>query len=106
VPSEGETGAGAAHLGLGIVGVGLVASAGYFVTGSRTGNARIRRLLLIVVGGLFLYDYVAVNLPGSAALLKAWGPWGGLVLGAAGGLLGWGAWWLWTWLAERPDDGH
>jgi beta-N-acetylhexosaminidase len=105
-PPEGRAGAGAAYLGLGIVGVGLVASAGYFATGAAPGSARSRRLLLIVIGGLALYDYAAVNLPGSAALLQAWGPWGGLVLGAAGGLLGWGAWWLWARLAERTDGGH
>ena len=105
-PAQGEAAAGAAHLGLGIVGVGLVASAGYFVSGAQVGNMRVRRLLLILVGGLALYDYVAVNLPGSGALLREWGAWGGLALGIAGGLLGWGASWLWIWLAERADGGH
>jgi beta-N-acetylhexosaminidase len=105
-PGQGEATAGAAHLGLGIVGVGLVASAGYFAFGPQVGNMRVRRLLLISVGGLALYDYVAVNLPGSGALLQEWGAWGGLALGIAGGLLGWGASWLWVWLAERADGGH
>jgi beta-N-acetylhexosaminidase len=104
--AEGEAAAGAAHLGLGIIGVGLVASAGYFVSGPQLGNARVRRLLLILVGGLALYDYVAINLPGSGALLREWGAWGGLALGIAGGLLGWGASWLWVWLAEGADGGH
>jgi hypothetical protein len=67
---------------------------------------RVRRLLLILVGGLALYDYVAVNLPGSGALLQEWGAWGGLASGIAGGLVGWGASWLWVWLAERADGGH
>jgi hypothetical protein len=63
----------------------------------------VRRLLLTVVGGLALYDYAAVNLPGGSELLRAWG---GLALGVAGGLLGWGAAWLWSALAEGADRGH
>jgi beta-N-acetylhexosaminidase len=105
-PGRGKATAGAAHLGLGIVGVGLVASVGYFAFGPQVGNMRVRRLLLILVGGLALYDYVAVNLPGSGALLQEWGAWGGLALGIAGGLLGLGASWLWVWLAERADGGN
>jgi beta-N-acetylhexosaminidase len=102
-PGQAEGAAGAVQLGLGIIGVGLVASAGYFVSGSRVANARVRRLLLTVVGGLALYDYAAVNLPGGGELLRAWG---GLALGVAGGLLGWGAAWLWSALAEGADRGH
>jgi beta-N-acetylhexosaminidase len=100
-PADGEGGAGAMHLGLGMIGVALVASAGYLLPALRPGNARIRRLLLIVVGGLAVYDYAAVNLPGSGSLLQSWGPWGGLALGVSGGLLGWAAWWVWVQLGEE-----
>lgn len=104
-PPDSGSPAGAVHLGLGILGVGLVASAGYLVNGPLAASSRVRRLLLIAVGGLALYDYAAMKLPGSSKLLQHWGPWGGLALGAVGGLLGWGTAWLWAWLAESAEGG-
>jgi len=91
VPSDQGRGAvGLAGLGLALLGVAGLATVGYrqFV---RQGLGGVRAVLLIVIGGLVGYDYVALGLPGSRELLGSIGILGALmltVLGAAVGAAG------------------
>lgn len=71
---------------MGILGIATVAGGGYYFTARsrRWGPMRVRALLVALVGGLAVYNYVALGLPGAQAAIAALG---GLV-GAAAGLAG------------------
>ena len=90
-PSDrGRGSVGLAGLGLALAGVAGLATVGYrlFV---RQGLGGVRAVLLIVIGGLVGYDYVALGLPGSQALMGSTGILGALtltVLGAVAGAAG------------------
>jgi hypothetical protein len=53
-------------------------------------DTAVRKILLTVVGGLALYNYLALGLPGSDWLLQAAGARAGLVAAVLGSLAGWG----------------
>ncbi len=99
-PTE-EPGAHLGHLGLGLTGIAIVASVGYSAATSWSAWAdrRIRLMLIILLGGLLLYNYLALGLPGSEGALNAMGALAGFVSGFLGGGLGLGAAYLWErWL--------
>lgn len=84
-PPQPRTVTGADFL-MGILGIAMVAGGGYYYTARsrRWGPMRVRALLVAMVGGLAVYNYVALGLPGAGAAIEALD---GLV-GAAAGLAG------------------
>ena len=49
---------------------------------------RVRTVLLILIGGLVGYNYLALGLPGGQELLASLGIFAGLIISALGGLIG------------------
>ncbi len=89
-PSEAGQSVGLAELGLALASVAGLAAIGQrmFV---RQGLGGVRAVLLIVIGGLVGYDYLALGFPGSRELIGSSGVLGALmltVLGAAAGAAG------------------
>ncbi len=87
--TEGET-VSLAALSLALAGVAGLAGFGYRVF-VRQGLAGVRAVLLMVIGGLIGYDYLALGLPGSQELLGSVGVLGALIpslLGAVAGGVG------------------
>ncbi len=87
---DDTTSMNAFHLILGMLGVGVVAGLGY-LSAERQGvdiEIRVRYTFLPIIGGLMGYNYLALNLPGSALLLKAMGVVAGFVLAIASGVAG------------------
>ena len=98
-PGEGARQAvGFSDFLLGMVGIAIVAmSADRFGRrGVGRPGGRVRRLLMIVIGGLAGYNYLAWGLPGSGAI-EGWMGWAsGPVLAMLGGGLGLAAAWVWS----------
>ncbi len=76
----------------------LVGTAGAVYAGIRLENARwgTRWGLCAFAGGLLVYNYFAVGMPGSTKFAAANGMGGVLILTVLGLLVGWGAGWLWS----------
>ena len=76
----------------------LVGTAGAFYAGTRLENARwgTRWGLCAFAGGLLVYNYFAVGMPGSTKFAAVNGMSGVLILTVLGLLAGWGAGWLWS----------
>jgi len=96
-PNEDGQSVGLAELGLALASVAGLAVVGQrmFV---RQGLAGVRAVLLIVIGGLVGYDYLALGFPGSRELLGSSGVLGALmltVLGATAGAAGAYVWMRW-----------
>ena len=75
---------------LGFMGIALVGGAGYFVSnlnGLRKGM-QVRCVLVTVIGALAGYNYLALQLPGSATLIETIGAFAGLLLAVIGGVVG------------------
>lgn len=62
----------------------------------------LRWALCGVIGGTIAYNYLALELPGSAAFYRAWGTWGVLLAALVGVLLGWGVGFLWRQFFPTP----
>jgi len=75
---------------LGILGVAIVAGAGYISAERREVplSSRVRSTLLPIVCGLAGYNYLALNLPGSDALLESMGALAGMAFALAAGVVG------------------
>lgn len=85
---------GVGDLALAVPTIAVLAALGNAVVGSANGGGR-RLILLILCGGLIGYNYVALELPGSPALLESLDLFAGVVLAAAGSLLAGVAGYLW-----------
>ena len=84
-----------------IIAAGVV---GFFYLGKSSGSMRwgVRWALLAASGGLLMYSYLAVGLPGSSTFTDTYGDWGILWLTTLGVLLGWLAGWAWRrWMQTR-----
>lgn len=81
----------------------LAGAAGALYAGFRTESARwgTRWGLCALAGGLLVYNYFAVGMPGSGSFATANGIGGVLVLTILGLLAGWGAGWLWSQRREK-----
>ena len=106
----GGGGSRPAALGLGALLFGVavttaISAAGYGL-GRRTGGpAEARRLaLLVFVGGLLLYNYVGLRLPGAGILNQPLGGWGPGVGALLGGVVTMATWW-WQRRQESRDPG-
>jgi hypothetical protein len=78
---------------LAVLGSGLIVGATLLVEGrgGRSREEQIRFALGGCVGGLAVYNYLAIGLPGSGWLLEWLGPLAGFAAGAAGSA---GGWWI------------
>jgi beta-N-acetylhexosaminidase len=87
-------------VGLGELVVSLAGIAGLASVGhrffARKGLGSVRAALLIAIGGLLVYDYLALGLPGSAGLLRSGGAAGAAIVTWLGALAGAGGayWWM------------
>jgi beta-N-acetylhexosaminidase len=74
----------------------IISGANYWLIKSKSGLLwGVRAALLPLIGGMFTYTYLAVNMPGSKSLLEQLGIWGVMLFVVVGALIGAGAVWLW-----------
>lgn len=79
-------------------------AAGAYALGRASGSLRwgVRWAFASALGGLFMYTYIAIGMPGSSDFVKTYGSWGVLWLTLLGILLGWLAGWGWRrWLEAK-----
>jgi beta-N-acetylhexosaminidase len=88
----GSAGIGWFDLVLGLLGVGLVAGGSYVYVGrsERWLGSQQRCALVAAVGGLVVYNYLALGLPGASGVMGMLGNASGLLAGLLGGLIGLG----------------
>ena len=81
---------------------GLISAANYWLINLKSGlRWGVRAALLPLIGGMFTYIYLAINMPGSQPMLKDMGTWGVILLVIIGALIGAGAIWIWQRLEVR-----
>jgi hypothetical protein len=61
----------------------------------------VRAALLPLIGGMFTYTYVAINLPGSGRMMGKMGTWGVLLIVILGAAIGFGGLLIWQQLENR-----
>jgi beta-N-acetylhexosaminidase len=85
IPQAGQ--AGLEEFILAFLGVGLIAGIAYSVAvpGNPTSSERIRIALIAAIGALVGYNYIALGLPGSRALIIHLGPVMGMISAVIGG---------------------
>jgi beta-N-acetylhexosaminidase len=80
----------------------LVSAANYWLINLKSGlRWGVRAALLPLIGGMFTYIYLAINMPGSKPLLADMGTWGVILLVIIGSGIGAGAIWIWQSLDLR-----
>ena len=80
----------------------LISAANYWLVNLKSGlRWGVRAALLPLIGGMFTYIYLAIDMPGSEPMLKNMGTWGVLLLVIIGSLVGAGALWIWQRLDLR-----
>ncbi len=80
----------------------LISAANYWLVNLKSGlRWGLRAALLPLIGGMFTYIYLAVDMPGSEPMLKDMGTWGVLLLVTIGALVGAGTLWIWQQLDLR-----
>jgi hypothetical protein len=81
----------------------LISAANYWLINLKSGlRWGVRAALLPLIGGMFTYIYLAINLPGTESLLNELGTWGVLLLVSIGALIGAATIWIW----QRLDVRH
>jgi beta-N-acetylhexosaminidase len=81
----------------------LISVANYWLINYKSGlRWGVRAALLPLIGGMFTYIYLAINMPGSRPLLADMGTWGVILLVIIGAGVGAGAIWIW----QRLDLRH
>ncbi len=81
---------------------GLISAANYWFINLKSGlRWGVRAALLPLIGGMFTYVYLAINMPGSQPMLEDMGTWGVILLVTIGALVGAGAIWIWQLLDVR-----
>lgn len=85
-----------------VAGLGVVVGAGVVVNRRHEQNQARKLGLLLwgLIGGLILYNYFALGLPGSAVLVEM-GSWAAIVTTLTGGAIGLFVYWLWFLALER-----
>lgn len=80
----------------------IISGANYWVINLKRGLLwGVRAALLPLIGGMFIYIYLAINMPGSKSMLEQLGTWGVLLVVIIGALIGAGATWLWQMMESR-----
>ena len=96
IDDDGELGGtGLLDLAMGLLGMALVSSVGFVLTrrwGASPEQAPIRYALIGAVFALAGYDYLALDLPGSAIMLRSVGAWASLLVTIGMGILGLTLW--------------
>ncbi len=81
----------------------LISVANYWLINIKSGlRWGVRAALLPLIGGMFTYIYLAINMPGSKPLLNDMGTWGVILLVIFGAGIGAAAIWVW----QRLDLRH
>ena len=88
--AAGRQAVGWFDLVLGLLGVGLIAGGSYVYVGrsERWLGSQVRCALVAAVGGLVVYNYLALGLPGAGGVVGMLGSASGLLAGLLGGLIG------------------
>jgi beta-N-acetylhexosaminidase len=74
----------------------IISGINYWMINQKSGlRWGVRAALLPMIGGMFTYTYLSVNMPGSKSLLEQSGIWGVMLFVVVGALIGVGAVWLW-----------
>jgi beta-N-acetylhexosaminidase len=74
----------------------------YWVINQRSGlRWGVRAALLPLIGGMFMYFYLAINMPGSETMLQQLGTWGVILFVLIGAILGAAGSWLWQMMEVR-----
>jgi hypothetical protein len=80
----------------------LISAANYWLINLKSGlRWGVRAALLPLIGGMFTYSYLAINMPGSKPLLADMGTWGVILLVIIGASIGAGTIWIWQRLDLR-----
>jgi beta-N-acetylhexosaminidase len=76
--------------------IALISGGNYWIINNKRGlRWGIRAALLPLIGGLFTYTYLAINLPGSDTMIQKFGIWGVLLFSMIGTAVGVGAVLIW-----------
>jgi beta-N-acetylhexosaminidase len=89
--SSQSAGVSLVDLLMGVLGIGLTATIGHAAVTRRNNldqSDSIRIVIMVIIGGLLAYNYLALRLPGSEQLLDLLGASTALVFGIMGGALG------------------
>jgi beta-N-acetylhexosaminidase len=80
----------------------LFSGANYWLINLKSGlRWGVRAALLPLIGGMFTYIYLAINLPGSDSMLQQMGTWGVMLFVIFGAVIGAGAVWIWQMMDFR-----
>jgi beta-N-acetylhexosaminidase len=81
----------------------LISAANYWLINLKSGlRWGVRAALLPLIGGMFTYIYIAINMPGSRPFLNDMGTWGVILLVILGAGIGAATIWIW----QRLDLRH
>ncbi len=76
--------------------IGLISGANYWFINLKSGlRWGVRAALLPLIGGMFTYIYLAINMPGTRPMLEQMGTWGVMLFVILGSVIGAGATWIW-----------
>ena len=79
-----------------------ISGANYWIINLRSGlRWGVRAALLPIIGGMFMYIYLAGNMPGSETTLKALGTWGVVLFVLIGAAIGAAGSWIWQMMELR-----
>ncbi len=80
----------------------IISGVNYWLTNLKSGlRWGIRAALLPLIGGMFTYIYLAINMPGSDSMLKQLGTWGVMLFVIFGAVIGVGVVWIWQMMDFR-----
>jgi len=80
----------------------IISGVNYWLTNLKSGlRWGVRAALLPLIGGMFTYIYLAINMPGSESMLKQMGTWGVMLFVIIGAVIGVGAVWIWQMMDFR-----
>jgi beta-N-acetylhexosaminidase len=80
----------------------IISGGNYWLTNQKNGlRWGVRAALLPLIGGMFTYIYLAINLPGSESMLKQMGTWGVVLFVIIGAIIGAGVVWIWQMMDFR-----
>ena len=100
VPNQGNVNFGDWLVALVVTAV--ISAVNYWLTNLKNGlRWGVRAALLPLIGGMFMYIYLAINMPGSESMLKQMGIWGVLLFVIIGAGIGAGAAWIWQMMDFR-----
>ncbi len=85
-----------------IIVTAIVSSGSYWIINIKSGlRWGVRAALLPLICGMFTYTYLAVNMPGSSAMIKNLGTWGVLLTTVGGAIIGVAAVLIWQMVDVR-----